>query len=128
MFKNGNVKLILFPTLVVALLAVILFVVFTKGHPKTPATVEQVSSALENNGFVAVDLTNDYQEKWNMDSVLKNAVVCKENDLRFDFLFLIANRVQTIFAKNIKHILEKTDMETPILKSLRAQQIIIFIL
>jgi len=85
MFKSGNVKLILFPMLVVALLAVIMFIVFTKGHPKTPATVEKVSSVLENNGFVSVDLTSDYQEKWNMDSELKNAVVYEENDLRFDF-------------------------------------------
>ena len=85
MFKSGSFKLFLFPILVVALLAVFLIVVFTKGHPKTPATVAQVSSALEKNGFDAVDLTNDYQEKWNMDSVLKNAVVCEEDDLRFDF-------------------------------------------
>lgn len=85
MFKSENIKLVLFPVLVVALLVVVLFIVFTKGHPKTPATAEQVFSTLENNGFAAVDLTSTYQEKWNMDSVLKNAVVCEENDLRFDF-------------------------------------------
>ena len=85
MFKRDSFKLVLLPVFVVALLAVFLIIVFTKGHSKTPATVEQVSSALEKNGFVVVDLTNDYQEKWNMDSALKNVVVCEEDDLRFDF-------------------------------------------
>lgn len=85
MFKNGSIKLVLLPILVVALLVLFLSVVFTKGNPKTPATAEQVTSALEKNGFDVFDLTSDYQEKWNMDSVLKNAVVCEEDDLRFDF-------------------------------------------
>lgn len=85
MLKNSNIKLILFPILVVALLAVILFVVFTKGHPKTAATVEQVFSTLEKNGLIAADLTSDYQEKWDIGNVLKNAVGSEEDDLRFDF-------------------------------------------
>lgn len=85
MCKSDSFKFVLLPVFVVVLLAVFLIIVFTKGHPKTPATAEQVSSALEKNGFDTVDLTNDYQEKWNMDSALKNAVVCEEGDLRFDF-------------------------------------------
>lgn len=85
MLKNGNLKFVLFPILVVVLLSAILFVVFTKGHPKTPATAEQVFRTLESNGLTGADLTNDYREKWNIGSTLKNAIGCEENDIRFDF-------------------------------------------
>lgn len=85
MFKNGNIKLILFPVLVVALLAVILFVVFTKGHPKTPATAEKVFNAIENNGFVGADITSDYQEKWGTGNELQKAIAFEDGDIRFDF-------------------------------------------
>lgn len=85
MFKNGNIKLILFPILVVVLLAVILIAVFTKGHPKTPATTEKVFNAIENNGFIGADITSDYQEKWDMGNELQNAIAFEDGDIRFDF-------------------------------------------
>lgn len=85
MFKNGNIKLVLFPILVVVLLAVILIAVFTKGHPKTPATVEKVFHAIENNGFVGANITSDYQEKWGMGNELQNAIAFEDDDIRFDF-------------------------------------------
>ena len=71
MFKNGNIKFVLFPILVVVLLAVILIAVFTKGHPKTPATAEKVFNAIESNGFVGADITSDYQEKLGMGTNFK---------------------------------------------------------
>ena len=83
--KNGNIKLILFPILVVVLLAVILIAVFTKGHPKTPATVEKVFNAIEDNGFVGADITTDYQEKWDMGDELQSAIAFEDGDIRFDF-------------------------------------------
>lgn len=95
--KNGNIKLILFPILVVVLLAVILIAVFTKGHPKTPATVEKVFNAIENKGFVGADITSDYQEKWDMGNELQNAIAFEDNDIRFDF-FVFDND------KNSEHI------------------------
>ena len=83
--KNGNIKLILFPILVVVLLAVILIAVFTKGHPKTPATVEKVFNAIENNGYISADITSDYQEKWDMGDELQSAIAFEDGDIRFDF-------------------------------------------
>lgn len=97
MMKNSNIKLIIFPILVVVLLAVILIVVFTKGHPKTPATVENVFNAIENNGFIGADITSDYQEKWDMGNELQNAIAFEDNDIRFDF-FVFDND------KNAEHI------------------------
>lgn len=83
--KNGNIKLIMFPILVVVLLAIILIAVFTKGHPKTPATVEKVFNAIEDNGFVGADITTDYQEKWDMGDELQSAIAFEDGDIRFDF-------------------------------------------
>lgn len=101
MFKNGNIKLILFPILVVLLLVVILIIaVFTKGHPKTPATVEKVFNAIENNGFVGADITSDYQEKWDMSNELQNAIAFEDDDIRFDF-FVFDNE------KTAEHIRKK---------------------
>ena len=83
--KNGNIKLIMFPILVDVLLAIILIAVFTKGHPKTPATVEKVFNAIEDNGFVGADITTDYQEKWDMGDELQSAIAFEDGDTRFDF-------------------------------------------
>lgn len=85
MFKNGNWKLILFPILVVVLLVVIFVVIFTKGHPRTPVTPEQVLSVIEENGFTGANITSDYQEKWDMGNELQNAIAFEDGDIRFDF-------------------------------------------
>jgi len=107
MFKSNNVKYILFPVFVVVLLAVILSIVFAKGHPKTPATVEKVYSTLEKNNLVAADLTNDYQERWKIGNTLENAVGSKDNDLRFDFFVFDSNKsAESIRRQYQSYILE----------------------
>ncbi len=71
---------------IVLLLVGIWFVVLTKGHPKEPATIEQVSVILKNNHLVYADLTSDYQAKWEIDdNILKSAIASEDGDLRFDF-------------------------------------------
>lgn len=83
--NKQNLKLVIFPIIVVLLIGIIFAVVFTKGHPKTPATVEKVFNAIENNGFIGADITSDYQEKWGMGNELQNAIAFEDGDIRFDF-------------------------------------------
>ena len=60
--SKQNLKLVIFPIIVVLLIGIVFAIVFTKGHPKTPATVEKVFNAIENNCFVGADITSDYQQ------------------------------------------------------------------
>lgn len=113
MFKNGNIKLILFPILVVVLLVVILIAVFTKGHPKTPATVEKVFNAIEKNGFVGADITSDYQEKWDMSNELQNAIAFEDDDIRFDFFVFDNEKTAEYIRKKYRTYIKENRYDIP---------------
>lgn len=85
MLRNSNLKFILFPIIVVVMLAAILIVVFINGQPKTPATAEQVHDVLANKGYTAVDLTDDYRKELGVGDKLINAVSAEVDDIRFVF-------------------------------------------
>ena len=57
--NKQNLKLVIFPIIVVLLLGTIYAVIFSRWKDKTPATYEQVWSILENNGYVPTDMMID---------------------------------------------------------------------
>ena len=80
-----SLKLILFPIIVVVLIAAIFVYIFAVKGAKTPATLQLVQEVLETNKLAYSDVTDDYREKWNADDMLKSALACEKGDLRFDF-------------------------------------------
>lgn len=116
MLKSSNIKFILFPILVAAMLAVILFIIFANGQPKVPAAAEQVFSALESNGFIGADITGDYREKWNIGSKLKSAVACEDNDIRFDFFIFDSDKKAEAFRKQYQSYIMNNRYSTPNIK------------
>lgn len=108
-----DLKLILFPILVVTLLAVILIVVFTKGHPKTPATVENVFNVIESNGFVGANITGDYQKKWDMGNELQNAIAFEDGDIRFDFFEFDSNETAEHIRKQYRSYIRENRYYNP---------------
>ena len=63
-----NLKFILFPIIVVAMLAAIWGYLAIHGQPKAIATYEQVWSAAEERGFTPVDSTDAFIEAWGENS------------------------------------------------------------
>lgn len=66
----------------IILLAVILIYAFTNGHPKTPATCQQVTTVLSDLGYAPSDTTSLYSED---DAQLKSSVSIENKQIRFDF-------------------------------------------
>ena len=85
MNRKPNLKLILFPIIVVVLIALIFVYIFAVKGAKTPAAPQLVQEVLETNKLTYSDVTDDFREKWNMDDMLKSALTCEKDDLRFDF-------------------------------------------
>ena len=85
MNRKSNLKLILFPIIVVVLIALIFVYIFAVKGAKTPATPQLVQEVLETNKLTCKDAAEDYREKWNADDMLKSALSCEKGDLRFDF-------------------------------------------
>ena len=85
MNSKANLKFILFPIIVVVLIAAIFIYIFAAGGPKTPATPQLVQEVFAENELMYGDVTEDYRKKWNVDDMLQSAVACEKDDLRFDF-------------------------------------------
>ena len=113
MNKLNNLKFIIFPIVVVLLIGIIFAVVFTKGHQKTPATVENVFNAIENNGFNGSDITSDYQEKWGMGNELQNAIAFEDGDIRFDFFEFDSYKTAEHIRKQYRSYIRENRYDNP---------------
>lgn len=82
---KSSLKFILFPIVVVGLIVAIFVYIFAIREPKVPATTQLVQEVLATNELPYAELTKEYQEKWNVDNMLQNAISCEKDDLRFNF-------------------------------------------
>lgn len=82
-----NLKLILFPIVVVLLLGGILGYLFVNGQPRTEAAYEQVRQAAKNQGFTPIDTTELFKEAWkdSRSASLKKALTFQSGDTDFNF-------------------------------------------
>ncbi len=83
--RKENVKMILFPIIVVAMVVGIWIAAFSGKDAITPATVEQAEAILKENGLASFDMTGEYQQSWQAEKFLKHALICEDGDFQFEF-------------------------------------------
>lgn len=113
MRRKTNVKIVCFTAFAALLLVCILLYVFLSRSPKTPATVELVTKALEENGFVAVDLTEQYREKWEVGDTVVAAVCTEKEDIRFDFFVFDSEQSAEHIRKQYQSYIRENRYDTP---------------
>ncbi len=86
------------------LLVAMLIYVFNDGQPKTPATCQQVATALSDLGYTPLDTTDAYLKQ---DSHLKNSVAVETDTIRFDFFeFDNDDSASNVYTHAYKQILD----------------------
>ncbi len=106
-------KIILFTVLTVLLLAAIFVLIFSKDVTLTPATPEQVKTALEHQSISYSNETEYYAEEWNAGERLRNAIIAVKDDVNFSFfVFDNDNDAERIRSSNMS-LIRQTRYSTP---------------
>ncbi len=103
-----NLKLILFPIVVVLLLGGILLYFFINGQPKTVAAYEQVWEAVENQGITPTDTTEMFKTAWkdrndSKGETLQKALTFINPDNGMDFNFFIFDNDKAAHAARVSY-------------------------
>lgn len=103
-----NLKLILFPVVVVLLLGGILLYFSVHGTPKAVATYEQVWTAVENQGVVPTDTTEMFITAWkerndSKGATLQKALTFMNPDFGIDFNFFIFDDEKSAHAARVSY-------------------------
>lgn len=83
--------------LTILLLGIIATLFIAYNNSSTPATAEQVSNVLEEQGLPAWNTTGDYRDMWSVGSVLETAVSTERDDIRFDFFIFDSKSTASSF-------------------------------
>ncbi len=89
MKHKANLKLILFPIVVVLLLGAIIGYFLVNGQPRTVASYDQVWTAIEKQGITPTDTTELFKDGWkdNRSEALQKAItfIDPNGDVNFNF-------------------------------------------
>jgi len=105
---QSNLKLILFPIVVVLLLGGILLYFSINGKPKAVATYEQVWAAVENQGITPTDTTEMFKAVWkerndSKGETLRKALTFMNPEFGIDFNFFVFDDEKSAHAARVSY-------------------------
>lgn len=84
-------------------------------NPKTPATIEQVRTIIENSGFDPIDSTDIYNDAWHdqVGDIVTEAVSFVHDDISFDYFIFNSDASAEMARKKSQSYIRSNRYGTP---------------